>query len=244
MKESLVIRTFACTAVVIAFLSILLPLVSRGQTGDPKQATKQNPPVQPKREAKQSPDRLKEVVRASSQAHSESCNEFLTSALNQYLKEGETLAEEGKALYLYSNVDLSGMNANKQLGYMKKHWIKVDVYQATRMADEGKLIVAGMQGQTGHHGHVAVVMPGGPDPTTGWPIVAGGGTIAARSIEGKSLNNVWRREFLQPKLQVEFFTPRFIRKDAAVGDKPPSSSQPEKKQGRKTIGFDDNAPKR
>jgi hypothetical protein len=184
----------------------------------------------PQTRAEESADRLRQVVQAAARDHEEYCNQFLTAAIRQYLDGGETYAQGGRIKKLYSNIDLDGMTANEQIDYMNVNWSKVDLHEAMRLASEGQLVVAGLKGEAGRHGHVAVVMPGGPDPRTHWPVVAGGGAAAARSIEGKSMTQVWRRGFLHPRLQVEFFTPRFTPQTVTVEVKAHPSEQPKAKE--------------
>jgi len=165
----------------------------------------------------------------------------LIAAISQYLNGGETYTGGGRIKKLYSDVDLDGMNANEQIDHMKAHWTKVDLHQAMRLASAGQLVVAGLKEPV--HGHVAVVMPGGPDPRTHWPVVAGGGSQYARSIEGKSMTQIWRRQYLHPTLQVEFFTPRFTPQTVAVDVKPQQSGQPKAKSGTKGFTYKKDAPK-
>lgn len=187
--------------------------------------------------------RLRQVVQNAARQNQEYCNQFVIATVNEYLKDGETYSNEGTLKNVYSDLELDDLNADHQIDYMSVHWTKVDLHRAMKLANEGKLVVAGLKGQPGHHGHVAVVMPGGPDPVTHWPVVAGGGAEAARSITGKSMTQVWRHTLLHPRLQVEFFTPRSTPQTVTVDVKPMPDVKAAGKAERKGFTYKKDAPK-
>jgi len=206
----------------------------------------------PQSRAEETTDRLRQVVQTAARGHQAYCNQFLAAALDAYLGEGVTYNPGGSIKNLYSGIDLDEtMTADAQIDYMRAHWERVDLHRAMQLANQGKLVVAGMKSQPGlrnppgydQHGHVGVVMPGGPHPQTRWPVVAGGGSAAARSVEGKAMNYVWNPYFLHPRLMVEFFTPRSTPQIVTVDVKPYPREQPIAKADTKTFTYDNSTKK-
>ena len=73
-------------------------------------------------------------------------------------------------------------------------WEKVSREDAMAAANQGDLVVAGLPGAPGHHGHVATVLPGdGKKAGDGvvYPFVSGGGSGAGASDGTRTAGQVW-----------------------------------------------------
>ncbi|MFN0121600.1 MAG: hypothetical protein ACKV2V_13990, partial [Blastocatellia bacterium] len=65
--------------------------------------------------------------------------------------------------------NFDNMPANALLDYFAEYWTDItgDPVKAQRLADEGKIVVAGKK-ESGHSGHVVIVYPGGMKGTGGY----------------------------------------------------------------------------
>jgi hypothetical protein len=108
---------------------------------------------------------------------------------------------------------LGGAQANDQVEYMEENWREVSMDDAKKLADNGKLVIAGLAEPK--NGHVAIVVKGNGIQREGktWPNVAGGslGTKEAKetprkaySEGGNTIRDAWGAK---KRDQVKFYTP-------------------------------------
>jgi hypothetical protein len=110
-------------------------------------------------------------------------------------------------------IALGGAQANDQVQYMEENWREVSMEDAKKLADNGKLVVAGLAEP--RNGHVAVVVKGNGVQREGktWPNVAGGslGTKEAKEKPGKAYseggNTIRDAWGAKKRDKVKFYTP-------------------------------------
>lgn len=107
---------------------------------------------------------------------------------------------------------LNGKNANDQVAFMDSNWDSIDAQTAQNLANEGKLVVAGLKNPSGD-GHVAVVVPGAvaqkPDGNF-YPHVEGGGSDAGKSDGKKTAGDTWPSKPDDPQYRgnVKYYKPK------------------------------------
>ena len=106
----------------------------------------------------------------------------------------------------FGRAELEGAGANAQVATMRARWRTVDAEAAADLAERGRLVVAGLEGE-GNGGHTAVVVPGPGATHDGrfYPNVAGGGLPFRRSDGSRSAAEVWTSA---ERARVRYFTPR------------------------------------
>lgn len=106
----------------------------------------------------------------------------------------------------FGHPELDGLSANQQLATLRAHWRRVDASAAADLAGRGRLVVAGLENESGS-GHTAVVVPGPGATHEGrfYPNVAGGGLPFRRSDGSRNAGEVWTPK---ERGRVAYFTPR------------------------------------
>ena len=99
------------------------------------------------------------------------------------------------------------MLANDQVAYMEENWQEVSASDAQRLANDGELVVAGLQNASGS-GHTAIVVPGSgakkPDGNF-YPNVSGGASNPAGFSDGtRTAGDVWGTKV---RGQVKYYRP-------------------------------------
>jgi type VI secretion system secreted protein VgrG len=153
---------------------------------------------------------LKEAAAAGYELDPAHCNLSLKETLRSYASQlgirqdadGQAIPLTGKANEMLSTLDArsatygaAGAAKQAELRDQGLAWESVSREQATSLANQGEMVVAGLPDERdGHSGHVATVVPGAgvkaPDGNV-YPYVSGGGTGAGASDGTRTAGQVW-----------------------------------------------------